>query len=238
MTLPDTDTTVDIPFLDWNEFLQRVFVWKQGEHIGVIGPTGQGKTTLSMALLPMRRFVTLFATKPRDRVISGLRQRGYIIIRRWVGMTPTLYPRRILWPKARNLYAKQHQQEVFTEAMARIYDEGAWTLYLDELWYMTQELRMSHEIKTYLLQARSLNISIVASSQRPRWIPLELFDQSTHLFFFRDNDIENLRRISGIGFLNAQTIRWAVANLERYETLYINTRSGDMIRTMAPEPVE
>jgi hypothetical protein len=58
-----------------------------------------------------------------------------------------------------------------------------------------------------------------------------LYDQATHLFFWRDNDEANLKRIGGIGFLDAKLIRGTVAELPEHEALYINTRTGSLIRT-------
>jgi hypothetical protein len=72
-------------------------------------------------------------------------------------------------------------------------------------------------------------------AQRPSRIPLELFDQTTHLFFWRDNDEVNLKRIGGVGWLSSGPIRAFTANLEPYQVLYIHTRKGWMYRTTAPE---
>ena len=73
-------------------------------------------------------------------------------------------------------------------------------------------------------------------AQRPAGNRLvELFDQTTHLFFFRDNDEPNLRRISGVGWLSSEAIKAFVANLEQYQFLYVNTRTGWMYRSRAPK---
>lgn len=234
MTTPAVRTTV--PHVGWETFTGNYFTWQQGEHIGLIGPTGQGKTTLSLQLLPWRRFVVVLATKPRDKVLQELRRnKGYVKMESWKNYSPTMYPRRMVWPNARDLHSDQRQKEAFSEALEAIYHEGSWTVYFDEMWYIGKHLKMEHAVKTYLLQARSLDISVVAASQRPAWIPLELYDQATHLFFFRENDERNLRRISGIGFLNSDIIQYHVARLDDHEILYVNTRSGVMARTRAPK---
>jgi hypothetical protein len=94
---------------------------------------------------------------------------------------------------------------------------------------------MEAEARIMLQQARSNDISFVMGAQRPSRIPLELFDQASHLFFWRDNDEVNLKRIGGIGWLASGPIRAFVANLEPYQVLYIHTRKGWMFRTTAPE---
>ncbi|MGY5106759.1 hypothetical protein, partial [Streptomyces sp. 900105245] len=97
---------------------------------------------------------------------------------------------------------------------------------------------LTRAVKVYLQQARSIGISLVVASQRPAWIPVEVFDQSTHLFFWRDNDERNLNRMAGIGWLSANTIREAIANLPQYHVLYVNTRTGEMMITRMPPPPE
>jgi hypothetical protein len=225
------------PRLGWDDFAARLD-WKQGEHVALIGPTGQGKTTLAMALLPMRRYVVAFATKPRDDTMRDLvKSGGYVEMAKWQEWEAAAYPRRVLWPDARKLDSDSRQAAVFRHALRRIYRAGKWCVFLDEMYFLSVNLGLSREIKTYLTQARSLKISLVVATQRPAWIPLEVYDQSTHLFFWRDNDERNLRRISGVSFLSADLVRFVVSRLDRYEVLYIDTRTGAMLRTKAPAPV-
>lgn len=202
----------------------------------MIGPTGQGKTTAIMNLLPLHRFTVAFATKPRDASMEALISSGYIRLDRWRrGMDPVEYPRRVIWPDATSLESTDIQREVFADAFARIYREGGWTLALDETWYMDQMLNLGKQIKLYLLQARSLNISLVSATQRPAWVPRELYTSCTHLFFWRTNDETDLNSLSGIGFSSARLIREAVSALDQFQMLYINTRTGRMYRTKIPE---
>lgn len=223
------------PRIPWDEFIRDKFRWAQGEHVGLIGPTGQGKTTLLSHLLPLHPYVTVFATKPRDESMDELVNTGYHAIRRWQSLDPQKFPRRVLWPDATSLNSIANQREVFHDAFARIYREGGWTVAVDELWYFINVLNLELDVKMYLLQARALRISLLVATQRPAWVPLEVYDQSTHLFFWRDNDETNLRRLSGISFRSADLIRSIVADLEKYQVLYVNTRTGEMARTRSPK---
>lgn len=223
------------PRVPWDEFLTDYFHWGQGEHVGLIGPTGQGKTTLLTSLLPMHPYVVVFATKPRDESMERLIRTGYYPIKRWQSLDPYKFPKRVLWPDAFDLDSFTHQREIFHDAFARIYREGGWTVAIDELWYVNNILKLEMDVKTYLLQARALGISLLVATQRPAWVPLEVYDQSTHLFFWRDNDETNLKRLSGISFRSADLIRSIVADLDQYQVLYVNTRTGKMIRTRAPK---
>jgi predicted P-loop ATPase/GTPase len=242
----------DAPIITWKEFCS-FFVpnWKQGQHVAIIGPTDSGKTTLALNLLPIHIWVVILATKPRDKTLNALvapvrkftfgRAAGtpagkYLKMDQWdKKLSLTKFPRRLLWPNALDLYSAETQTRVFREALAIIYREGGWTLYMDELWFMSAELKMAHEVRMYLQQSRSNDVTLVISSQRPSRIPVEVYDQSRHLFFSRDNDERNLSRISGIAFQSRHIIMNLVANLEPHQFLYVNVLTGYMCRLTCPE---
>lgn len=225
----------EAPRVPWDVFITRILQWRSGEHFALIGPTGQGKTTMLHNLLPLHPFVTIFATKPRDDSMDALARSGYKVFRKWPqGLDPHDVPRRIIWPDARKMDSETEMRAVFHDAFARIYREGSWTLALDEMRYISENLRLEADVKTFLMQARSLGISMLNATQRPAFVPLEVYDQSTHLMFWRDNDETNLRRLSGISYRSADLIREIVSDLERFQVLYINTRDGRMVRTRCP----
>jgi hypothetical protein len=241
------------PVLSWDDFLTWVFDWRQNQHIAMIGPTDSGKSTLTYQILPFRRFVTFFATKPRDHVLdqfaaaggfvriddwppyhpkNGRTSKGMLRHRRPVSAVDM--PRRLLWPDATTIFSPPHQREVFHRAFSDIYTDGGWCVVWDEFWHMTNILKLEQEARIMLQQARSNDISFVVGAQRPSRVPLEIYDQSTHVFFWRDNDEINLKRMSGIGWLASGPIRAFVANLDPHQVLYVKTRSGAMFRTTAP----
>ena len=233
------------PVLDWDDFMSYVFDWRQDQHVGLIGPTESGKSTLQYAILPKRKYVTFFATKPRDLVLEQFAQTaGYARINDWPPtkgrlrkreVTAQDMPRRLLWPDASTIGSVPRQQEVFNRAFEDIYTAGGWCTVWDEFWMMCTILQMEQQARIMLQQARSNHISFVMGAQRPSRIPVEVYDQASHLFFWRDNDELNLKRIGGVGWLNSGPIRAFVANLEPYQVLYIHTRKGWMYRTTAPE---
>jgi hypothetical protein len=143
-------------------------------------------------------------------------------------------PRRVLWPDASRIDSITSQRAVFHDAFGRIYREGGWTVALDETWYHANILKLEMDIRMFLLQGRSLDISLLAATQRPAHVPLEIYDQSTHLFFWRDNDDANLDRLRRIHAATGRILKTIVMNLEPHQVLYINTRTSRMVRTRVP----
>jgi hypothetical protein len=234
------------PVLEWDDFLTYVLDWRQDQHLGLIGPTGQGKSNLLYWLLLQRSFVTYFATKIKDRTLdSYAAMGGYQKIESWPPRKGHLIkrevkaaemPRRLLWPDATDIHSEARQMEAFHAAIADIYVQGGWTCVWDDYWYLVHILGLEKVSKKMLLNARSNDIPFVVGTQRPAGNRLvELFDQAHHLFFFRDNDEPNLRRIGGVGWQSAELIRGFVANLDQFQALYVNTRLGWMYRVTAPE---
>jgi len=205
--------------------------------MGLIGTTGQGKTTMLMNVLPRWPYVAVFATKPRDESMDRLiRNGGYVKYGSWKSLSAEDNPRRVIWPDATRIDSDDKQKSVFHDAFARIYREGGWCIAIDELWYIIHQLGLAKDVRTILLQGRSMGISMIAATQRPFNVPLEVYDQSTHLMFSRDNDERNLSRISGLNSaVPSAYIREIVSNLEQFQFLYLNTRTGDMVRTRAPK---
>jgi hypothetical protein len=240
------------PELEWDDFMTYVLGsskpelrWAQDQHAGLVGPTDSGKSTLLHGILPLRSYTTMFGTKINDRTLSHYVDTGYFArLRDWPPMkgrinprpaTAAEMPRRLLWPDVSSLDAVTGLGPVFHKAVDDIYGQGGWCVVWDEFWMQCEILRMRQTAKIVLQQARSNDISMVMGMQRPAWIPPEVFDQTRHLFFWRDNDEANLKRIGSIGWLNARPIRAFVANLEPFQVLYVNNRTGYMYRTRAPE---
>jgi hypothetical protein len=220
-----------VPFVPWDDFLQRDFVWKQGEHVTIIGPTGQGKTTVGLAIMPKRRFQVVLATKPRDEVVTRARDLGFRTTRQWP--PPPLQERVIFWPPAEHPDDIPRQKEAVRKFLVYLYQSGGWCLLIDELWYVCKFLGLAPLMELLWSQARSLGLSVVGGTQRPAFVPLLAYDSATHLFLFQSNDAVNLRRLAELEVRGADVIRSAVMDLDAdsHELLYVNTRAGTKLRT-------
>lgn len=223
------------PRIPWDEFLSEHFRWLRGEHIGLIGPTGQGKTTMIFNLFPLHPFTVVFGTKPRDDTLDAFVKSGFERIERWRSEDPMHTPRRLLWPKPQSLSKMVPlQKQVFSDAVEDIFAEGHWDIIIDEGYYFDEVLKLGSLLRLMYTQVRSMGISLLLGTQRPAWVPVEVYDQSTHLFFWRDNDKRNLDRLREVSVIHQEAIREIVPNLEMHQVLYLNTRTGFMCRTRCP----
>lgn len=223
------------PRVPWDEFNRRYFEWKQSEHVGLIGPNGQGKTTLLIALLKSRDYVIVLATKPRDRTLDELMVQGkYDLYHEWLDVPPDRSPRRIIWPDASDIDSDANQRKVFETTFKAVYKQGNWCLVVDEGYYIASELKLSKEMRKMWTQSRSLDVTFVVATQRPAWVPVEMYGESHHLFLWRTGEPEALRRISGLGVADSEAVRIIIQELEWHQCLYVNTRTGVMCRTRAP----
>ena len=175
----------------------------------------------------------MLATKNRDESLyPKLQAKGYKL----TGDPDLDYqktPRVIFRPKleAPTGEAQEEQREAFRRLLVNVFNEGGWCLYGDEIRYLSQNLGLSTELETLWLQGRSMGVSMVVATQRPVSIPVLAFESATHLFLFRATDRTNIQRMSEFGGADVDLIRYTVPRLPRYEVLYVDTRTGQMLRT-------
>jgi hypothetical protein len=216
-----------VAFADWKRYFAST--WKQGEHVTILGHTGSGKTTIAFEILPIRQYVLLIASKPKDRLITEGRENGYHFARTWP-IDFRIFPRNILWPKIERIEDLRGQQAVIGKCLHDVYTSGGWTLYLDEVRYLSQTLKLQKLLEVMWLQGRSNDISIVATSQRPRWIPLEAYQSADHLFMFRESDMSNLVRLKEIGGVDRDRLAYELQRIPKHDCIYVNTRDAAMYR--------
>ena len=212
--------------------------WRQGEHVSVVGPTGGGKTTLAVALLPMREHVAVLASKPRDPLLTGA---GLRRIRSWP--PPANLDRVILWPRtptgrrARRTGAVGTATAVCVEqakALDDIYARGGWCLFLDEAQFTVGWCGLANQMRLLWLHGRTLGVSLVVGAQRPVHLPAEAWSQATHLFAAAIRDARDLQRIGEISGIDRKLIVARMAELRPYEFLYAH-RSGWAALVTAPK---
>jgi len=236
--LPDIPTT-EIPHISWDEFLDEYFVWRQGEHVTLIGPTGSGKTTLTNEILDKRSYILFFSTKQRDDTQAQLLTQGFRTAATFDEVHTDIGRYWVIKPKLNKKEAvsvsaiKRRQQTVFQDSLMKAFRQGSWTIVLDEVRYLTGYLGLSDEVELVSLQGRSERVSLVCGTQRPRWVPLEVYANATHLFFWRNPDRGDINRVAElVGVADRREIMSVVGNLPFHHVLYYNVQTGEMLTTV------
>lgn len=237
--------SANVPFVGWSQLEAHLATtWKHGEHMTLIGKTGSGKTHLALALLDLRTYSLIMATKRRDPLLTEA-SRGYTVVESMREIPRTadgvpVHRRVIVWP-ARAIEDQESrlkaQQAALKETLAVAERQGYWTVLSDETMWLYDRLRLQRELDSVWYQGRSSGLSFVACAQRPTRVPRLMISQASHLFlsYVSDKrDLEPLRDIAGVvppEILEAvlPTLDW-----ERHEFLYIGADTGYIARTIAP----
>lgn len=222
-----------IPVLPW-AVLSRRINWKQGEHVSIIGRTGGGKSTLALELIKRRTYVIVLATKPsgRDSTLMKLRRapHRFKLVETWPPQLPAKFmPRVLFWPKYTKPVDTATQAVEVRQAIEGAFTEGSWAILADETPWLCRRLHLENVLRDVWQQGRALDVSLVAITQRPSHVPLEMYSQATHVFIFRLNGAEDLRRLGDLPTgVDAGVVRSVVRRLARNQFLYLNTATDEM----------
>ena len=254
--LDATELELAAPQVPWREVYAHLRTsFRQGEHVGIIGPTGSGKTHIAFEVAELRSYVIAIACKPRDELVTDALSRGYYLAREdtlgrsieYVDGRP-LHPRVIYWPRLSEKRRRQlgehevlraekaHQKPRVAAALGFVRNEGHWSLIIDEGTWVCRDLNLQRDIDSALFQFRSLNSSIIILGQRPSWMGRYVLSSPTHLFLFNTNDGDDRKALGNISGVDSKLVAALVERLDfdRHEVLYIDTRRRAMFRTVAP----
>jgi hypothetical protein len=223
-----------VPFVRWDGFLERVR-FRQAEHITIVGTTGSGKTVLARELLARRDYTAVLGTKNEDDELYGpFEARGYEITTDFDPHPERSESRIIFRPRLRSPDRKglERQGQAFEAMLFEVFEYGGWRLYGDEIWYLTNRLKLADIFETFWSTGRSNGITVVAATQLPVSIPLMAFDQATHLFLFRNTDKYRIDRMAEFAGADSAELRRLIPLLPRHEFVYVDTRTGLLLRSM------
>lgn len=227
--------------------------FRQGDHVAVIGPTGAGKSHIALDVAELRGYVLVVACKPKDPLIEDSVKRGY-----WLIPTDTieipyvdgrpLHSRVMYWPRLsektrRKLpqhevlrAEKMHQRPRVGGALGYVRNNGHWAIVLDEGTWVCRDLGLQRDVDSALFSFRTLDSSVIILGQRPSWMGRYVLSSPTHLFLFNTNDGDDRKALGNVSGVDTKLVAAIVERLDfdRHETLYIDTRTRTMFRSVAP----
>lgn len=231
-------TTTDIPRIPWAElgpsFLNS-WGWPNGswepEHLAVLGPTGSGKSQWMTHVLNERTkrsgaSAVILCTKPADRTVRALTRDGWKIRRTWppdYGENQVVY-----WPPSgRPDQGVGRQKTAIRDFLAELWKPQANIIVcFDEIAFIEDELRLRPIINRYWREARSQGITIVASTQRPRYVSRYMHSEPSWSVAFRPSDEDDAARVAEI-IGGRRQYKDLLMDLGRYEFLLINRRERE-----------
>ena len=231
------DTDVSIPTKSWQSVIRRVDVlWKPqfAPHHSILGQNGSGKTHLIVhGLLPLcvDDKVAIIDSKGDDSVLRASGAKSVRVLPREL--------KRIAFddakPKSawyRLVVADGHDeaQDQVGRALEQIYKEGNWIVVLDETRAISDPrspgLGLQPQLDRLWLRGRSRNISVIASTQAPRWVPSSFYDQCQFVWCSRIRDGRAHERIMEIGSMTRAHIPY-IAKVRKRRWLYMDDEEDE-----------
>lgn len=242
----------------WGERIKLGPPWAPGEHMALIGPTGEGKTTHAAGILSQRKYVLALDPKGEDETLSAT---GYVRVSSiWQNdLKWRLKHRedariwRDIWDNidagrpARIIIGGPADDDAQFTALKQLMDEaiqfcryaGGFTQYCDEFEIASSRdmFHLAPAINLGLISARRKGISVVNSYQAQAWVSKHAIRQARKAVMWSTGDRDMIKNVAqGMG-RNWQEVAAVVDELPPYRTVTIprGKNGGPMVITHAPK---
>lgn len=200
-----------------------------GEHVAIVGPNGSGKTLLGLELCKIvgdRRQkngrpwpVTVLQYKPKDSTLSVIGD--WPVIKKW----PPRYGEEhcIVWPRGGSASgAATRQRAVFAPLLDKIYNEHNQAVFIPEAAYFERAqpngLGLSGTMEQFWGTARSLDITVISDTQRPRRVTILMWTEPAWLIIFKLESWDDIKHVAGLSG-NPMAVTTIVPQLGEHEFL-------------------
>ena len=227
---------VSIPTRSWDEVIHRVDkLWQPqfAPHHSIFGQNGSGKTHLIVhGLLPLceKDNVVIFDNKGDDPVINSAKARRVRSIPGKLSRSLDNDKPRDGWFQLVMYEETDRAQEQCAKALEQVYKEGNWVVVLDETRAISDPrspgLGLQPLLDRLWLRGRSRNISVVAATQAPRWVPTSFYDQCQFAWCSRIRDERAHQRVMEIGSMTRAHIPH-IASIRKRRWLYMDDEEDE-----------
>lgn len=154
--------------------------------------TGSGKTTLAERLLSAEEYVIAIDTK------GDLKWKGWKV-------TSSLP---LAFSLKHSIFRPKNEAQIIA-LFRQAFKEGGWYIYVDEVYMLGKKLLSPRTGESpyviCLTSGRSKGVTVLTSTQRPKYLPIFALTESQHFFIFElgsQDDLKDVVRMAGIDALN------------------------------------
>ena len=197
------DDGVRVVGAPWPVFLSWLHsTWEPGQHMALVGPTGEGKTTFAVGVLQRRKWVLALDPKGEDETLeaSGFTRVTSLPLPRKIrnNIAEGKPARIILGGGSRNEKEQKALRDLMRRGIQMVREQGGWTIYADEFQILA-DLRMfglGKPIEELLIAARRNRTSVVTSFQAPAWVPRAATRQAWGVVIFPTRDRAMIKSVA------------------------------------------
>jgi len=212
----------------WNIFLQWITsVWEIGQHIAIIGPTGEGKTTFLKPVLDSRKWVMVLDPKGLDDTLEKygyFRLREFPLPRQMRNDIAEGKPARIIiGGESDSEAADAHLRELMRKAIEMCRQQGGWTLYVDEFQVLADRRMygLDKPVERLLITSRGKKSSVLTSFQALAWVPRAATRQASFTVMLPTRDVAMIKNVAETMGRDWKDLMLAVYELPRFHMLVI-----------------
>lgn len=170
-----TGRIVGMPFDDFLEWLDAK--WEPGQHMAIIAPTGEGKTTFAVPVLNLRNWVMALDPKGMDDTLSAsgfTRITEFPLPKKMLKEIEDGKPARIIIGGSNKTDEEEAKLKgLMHRALKDARQSGGWTLYADEFQVLADRRMygLDKQVEKMLITARKDRSSVVTAFQSYAWVP-------------------------------------------------------------------
>lgn len=197
-------------------------------HHSVIGLTGSGKSYLvvnGILSVAQRDRVLIVDTKGDDPVVSKAGKAVRALpdnswaVNFWERKKDI--PRQF-WYRLKVFDDPVKARVQVHDALKRVYTEGNWIVYFDEIYDVTSVRQPSLNLGPYVelmwRKGRYRKVSVIAATQSPAWVPRMFYDQASYAWIGRIRDEQRQKRLLEIGGMTRKDLG-IISSLQRRQWL-------------------